>query len=349
MGIDRRVLRWYGLYKRDLPWRKTRDPYNIWISEIIFQQTRINQGLDYYRRFIRKFPDIKTLAQSPVDAVLKQWQGLGYYSRARNLHQAAQYLYRNTLKTLPPEYSELIKLQGIGSYTAAAIASIAFNKPVAVVDGNVYRVLSRFYGMYTPIDSPRAKKIFLEKAQSILDKKNPGDHNQAMMELGALICLPKNARCGDCPVSSDCYALNHKKVNELPVKSKKSKTTTRHFIYLVISDEHKNIYIKKRDTKDIWQGLYDFPLLEKNIGIIKKSKDILSVMGTNKYNIGSISQPFNHKLTHQTIVARFVKINMKSGDVEDSKSWIPVKPAKLKQFAWPKLIENYLPEIHRSV
>ena len=342
MCINRRVLRWYEQYKRDLPWRKTNDPYHIWISEIIFQQTRISQGLVYYKRFVGRFPNVAALARAREDTVLKYWEGLGYYSRARNLHKTAKYLYKNNFKNLPSGYSELLGLKGIGSYTAAAIASIAFNKPVALVDGNVYRVLSRYYGIFTPIDSSSGKKLFLEKAGSLMNHEKPGDHNQAMMELGALVCLPRNALCNECPIRDRCYARIHNKIDDLPVKLKKIKPRKRYFFYFVFSDEHQNIYIKKREDKDIWQGLYDFPMVEKNISTVKPETFLPAFLSTDRFSVVGISRPYIHKLTHQTIMARFVKINIRSQYLKKYTGWIRVSSPRLKNFAFPTLIVNYL-------
>ncbi len=259
--IAKIIEKWYEENKRDLPWRNSPSAYKIWLSEIILQQTRINQGISYYNKFIEKYPAIQQLAQAPIEDVLKLWQGLGYYSRARNLHITARRITNDCNGNFPSDYKELLSLNGIGEYTAAAIASMAFNIPVAVVDGNVFRVLSRLYGIKTGITSAAGKKLFRLKAQEILNHKKPGIHNQAMMELGALICLPRNPLCNQCPLNMRCYAYKYRLVNELPVKKVNGKTRERYFHYLHIS-YRGSTFIHKRQQKDIWNSLFEFPLIE---------------------------------------------------------------------------------------
>ena len=266
MDFTQKIINWYLVNKRDLPWRNTKDPYHIWISEIILQQTRVEQGRPYYEKYVTQYPNIVDLANAPEDAVMKLWQGLGYYSRARNMHATAKMVKELHKGIFPDTYQEILQLKGIGEYTAAAISSFSYNLPHAVVDGNVYRVLSRFFGIDTPIDSTIGKKKFQETATAILDTNNPGLHNQAMMEFGAMLCKPQNPLCAECPVNTACYALQHKCVDALPVKSKRVKPRDRHFNYLYITYQD-GFFIRKRTGKDIWTDLYDFPLIESEQGI----------------------------------------------------------------------------------
>jgi A/G-specific adenine glycosylase len=244
------IYKWYNINKRDLPWRNTSDPYKIWLSEIILQQTRVEQGKKYYLNFVEKYPDVHKLAQANEDEVLKLWQGLGYYSRARNLHVTAKYVSRKLNGKFPNDFAELQQLKGIGNYTAAAIASIAFNLPHAALDGNIYRVLSRYFGIATPINSVAGKQDFTQLANEILNKTNPGMHNQALMEFGALQCTPKSPNCFACPINETCYALIKKHVEKLPVKNKNVKQTTRFFYYYYI-DDGKYTFLEKRTKADI--------------------------------------------------------------------------------------------------
>ena len=252
---------WYSLNKRDLPWRTTRDPYLIWLSEIIMQQTRIDQGLAYYNRFANEFPTVSDLASASEDQVLKLWQGLGYYSRARNLHFTAKYIKEQYNGIFPNNYKSILSLKGIGEYTAAAIASISFNLEYPAVDGNVYRVLSRYFGISTPIDSGTSKKAFYELAKELIKGNDPGMHNQALMEFGALQCTPKNPDCANCPLNERCYAFLNKKINELPAKQNKTKQRDRYFNYIVFLNKNQT-WLQKRTGNDIWKNLYEFPVVE---------------------------------------------------------------------------------------
>ncbi|HYG16163.1 MAG TPA: A/G-specific adenine glycosylase, partial [Bacteroidia bacterium] len=267
MSFNKIIESWYALNKRDLPWRNTRDPYKIWLSEVILQQTRVNQGMPYYHKFIEKYPDIAAMAGAHEDEVLKLWQGLGYYSRARNMHQAAKMITYELNGKFPITYTDILKLKGVGSYTAAAIASIAGNEPVAVVDGNVYRVLARYFGIDTPIDSTEGRKTFLKLANELINTENPATYNQAVMEFGALQCKPQNPDCGVCPLKISCIALKQKRVDALPVKSKKTAVKARYFNYLFF-EKPGFAHLQKRGQTDIWANLYEFPLAEteKTIG-----------------------------------------------------------------------------------
>ncbi len=270
MSWTEKLLKWYFENKRDFIWRKTNDPYKIWLSEIILQQTRTSQGLPYYNKFIKEYPTIKNLALSSEQNVLKLWQGLGYYSRARNLHFTAKYIQNEYDGNFPNSFEELLSLKGIGDYTASAIASICFDLPHAVVDGNVYRFLSRFFGITTPINSNIAFKEFKKKATSLMDKNQPGNFNQALIEFGALQCKPRKPNCSVCPFIRDCFAFNYNKINLLPVKKKKNKLKSRYYNYLVILDLNGSVIIEKRMGKGIWQNMNQFPLIETN----KKVKNI---------------------------------------------------------------------------
>lgn len=316
MEFSKLLIQWYLQNKRDLPWRKTSDPYPIWLSEIMLQQTRVAQGLPYFLRFIEAFPTIFDLADANEEQVLKLWQGLGYYSRARNLHATAKYVANNLEGKFPAAYKDLLKLKGVGDYTAAAIASIAYGEPVPVVDGNVYRVLSRYFGVNSDISSPAAKKEFTLIASGLLPGDNASHFNQAMMEFGALQCVPKNPNCSICVFNNKCVAYQTGKVNELPVKLKKTKVTSRYFNYLIINDGLGNTLINKRTQKGIWHNLYEFPLLETNS--VVKEEDI--VLLTKSLGLGFVPGTINllnrdvivHKLSHQHLYINFWEIKTSS-------------------------------------
>ncbi len=302
---------------RDLPWRKTNDAYLIWLSEIILQQTRVEQGLPYYLKFAAAYPSVKHFAKAPIDDVLKLWQGLGYYSRARNMHFTANYVLTHLNGKFPNTHDELIKLKGIGSYTAAAIASFSNNEHKAVVDGNVYRVLSRIFNINLPIDSAKGKSEFEKIAQELLPIKDGAMHNQAMMEFGALICKPKNPLCELCPVLLYCQAHKEKTIDSLPVKKSKVKIRVRYFYYLHIENEAQQVFVIKRNaTNDIWLGLYEFPLIEKHTHCDVNSLEFLSeikeLLQNKGVQITQLSQQMKHVLTHQHIYATFIYIKIKS-------------------------------------
>ncbi|MFA9391070.1 MAG: A/G-specific adenine glycosylase [Prolixibacteraceae bacterium] len=342
--FSNKILKWYAQEKRDLPWRDNFDPYSIWISEIILQQTRIDQGTSYYLRFMEKFPTLLSLATANQDEVLKLWQGLGYYSRARNLHFGAQQVLNDYHGIFPTSFLELKKIKGVGDYTAAAIASIAFNEPVAAVDGNVYRVLSRIFGIDEPIDTSSGKKQFAELANQLLDRKNAGDYNQALMEFGALHCKPKQPLCQECPFSKNCFAYTKQIVDVLPVKSKKVKQRHRFFYYLCIH-QNKNIYFKKRTENDIWRNLFDFPLIEFNES--KTTAELFSSVQWNSFfenqtiQINHISNEVIHLLSHQKIHVQFIGIQLISENILPT-NFIKIDKRNIFDLAVPKLIENYL-------
>lgn len=338
--FGQKLLKWYQANKRDLPWRNETDAYKIWLSEIILQQTQVVQGLAYYYRFIQKFPTIELLANAKEDEVLKLWQGLGYYSRARNLHAAAKWVCEVHGAKFPSNYAEILKLKGVGVYTAAAIASFAYNLPYAVVDGNVYRLLSRVFGITTPIDSSIGKKQFQELANNLLDKNLPGLNNQAIMEFGSQFCKPVKPDCNSCVFTDKCVAATKGLVSELPIKEKKLKTRTRYFNYLVVVDEMQNTLLKKRKDKDIWKGLYEFVLIETDTKT--EVEKVLMQFNKNKktrQSILHVSKEYKHVLSHQILLAQFVVIKLKQLPSNSYKK-TPLK--SLEKYAFPRLIEKFL-------
>lgn len=344
--FSEKIINWYIKNKRDLPWRNTRDAYLIWLSEIILQQTRVEQGMEYYLKFASEFPTVKQLAKADNEKVMKLWQGLGYYSRARNLHATAKMIVENHNGKFPNEYSQILSLKGIGEYTAAAIASFAFDKPHAVVDGNVYRVLARVFGIKTPIDTGQGKKEFSALANELLNSKNPALHNQAIMEFGALHCKPLSPDCKACVLNSMCFAYENNCVSELPIKAKTTKVRNRYFYYLVLRKKGI-IAVNKRLGKDIWTNLYDFPMIETSTELsienLLLTKEWKKFFGKNNYSILSVSETYRHILSHQRIFARFIEIDS-AVPLEKiiPSSAIIIKEKDLEKFAVPKLIDNYL-------
>lgn len=333
---------WYRQNKRDLPWRKVKDPYLIWLSEVILQQTRVDQGLKYYHAFSEAFPTVEDLAKAKEDKVLKLWQGLGYYSRARNLHASAKQILIEYKGVFPKSYNELLKLKGVGSYTAAAISSFAFNEARAVVDGNVYRVLSRIFGMDVPIDSVKGKSVFQNLANELLDKKHPGNYNQAIMEFGSQYCKPINPDCDHCIFSDRCMAFTNNKVSFFPVKEKKTKVRHRYFHYLIIVDNSDRIIINKRKEKDIWAGLYDFPLIETEKSLDPKkliSTDVFKDYAGKNPDLLFTSKLYKHILSHQILQVRFSVVKRKGTHAGKMKM---ASRKSLTKFAFPRLIEIFL-------
>ena len=307
-----RLLNWYGPNKRELPWRNTNDPYIIWLSEVILQQTRVAQGLPYFEKFLQNYPKVQDLAHAPDDEVMRLWQGLGYYSRARNLHQCAKDVVEIHAGVFPGSYKGLLMLKGVGSYTAAAIASFAFGESIAVVDGNVFRVLSRYFGIETDIASPRGKKEFENLANQIIPKSQPGEFNQSIMEFGSLQCKPRNPDCTQCPLMEGCFAFQKDMVDQLPFKAKKIKVKERFFTYLHITCGSETI-IRQRKSGDIWQGLHDFPLIEGQDLELEKQHDFLIDFELNSFQptISLNSEKiFKHLLTHQRIFAKFISLGI---------------------------------------
>ncbi|WP_339915994.1 A/G-specific adenine glycosylase [Yeosuana marina] len=310
MVFSKTIIHWYSNNKRDLPWRQTIDPYRIWLSEIILQQTQIKQGLPYYESFTKEFPSIFHLAKAQESEVLKLWQGLGYYSRARNLHTTAKYIAEELNGVFPNTYEGLLQLKGVGDYTASAIASICFNEATAVVDGNVYRVLSRYFGIKTPINSSKGSKEFKLLAQDLIDKQNPAEFNQAIMEFGAIQCKPQNPNCEDCPFQNSCVALQTKTINELPIKLKTIKVSKKHFNYLVFLSKDKKTFLEKREGKGIWQNLYQFPLLESkrhlDVNDIEKHINKNELLKNVDYELSLYNEAvIIHKLSHQHLYVKF--------------------------------------------
>jgi len=341
MNFSKSLIQWYLQNKRDLPWRNTIDPYHIWLSEIMLQQTRVAQGLPYYLRFTDAFPAVFDLAKASEEEVLKLWQGLGYYSRARNLHKTAQQIAFELDGEFPKTYAELLKLKGIGEYTAAAIASFSYNENVPVVDGNVYRVLSRYFDVETDIAASGAKKEFTQLAAELLPKGEANLFNQAIMEFGALQCVPKNPNCTLCIFKHSCAALQKKKVATLPIKSKKIKVKTRFFSYLVFRDEANNTIIEKRTQKGIWHNLYEFPLIETDHEITNfQLEELLQKQPLADNKMLSISR-FNsdlivHKLTHQHLNIHFWEVKLE-GLLSGGTDWESVK-----KLPFPIVIHNFI-------
>lgn len=338
---------WYQNNKRNLPWRHTLNPYKIWLSEIILQQTRVEQGLPYYLKFTDIYKTIVDFANADLNDILKLWQGLGYYSRARNMHIAAQFIRDKYYGVFPNNYNELIKLKGIGTYTAAAIASFAFNESKAVVDGNVFRVIARFAGIYTDINSTIAKYEFANIANELLDKKNPAIHNQAMMELGAMVCKPQNPDCNNCPINNSCFAFSNNEQKKLPVKIKKVKVKTRYFNYFIF-ENNGNTYLNQRGGNDIWQGLFEFPLIEKPL--FTNEIEVLNELIEHKYfdDISDLKivfmENYKHILTHQILQAGFWKITSKVKP-NLSNNFKEIKIDAINNYAVPKLLEKLISNV----
>ena len=339
------LLRWYAGHHRPLPWKGEKNPYLIWLSEIILQQTRVEQGLPYFEKFKEQYPTVTDLAHASEDEVMKMWEGLGYYSRARNLHATAKFIANKLGGEFPETYDAIRALKGVGDYTAAAIASFAFDLPYAVVDGNVYRVLSRYFGIGVPVDTTTGKKLFVQLAQELLDETQPGPYNQAIMDFGATHCMPAAPKCVECPLQPRCEAFFQQKTDRLPVKSKKLERRQRFFNYLIINQKDC-VFIKKRTGKDIWRNLYDFPLIETDAlpegrERMLKHDNWLRWLGPGPYRILRISSPFKQELTHQQIIARFWEIEVDTHFSPDKTSWIRTQRSELKKFAFPKIIDLY--------
>jgi A/G-specific adenine glycosylase len=338
------LLKWNRIQNnRQMPWKGEKDPYKIWLSEIILQQTRVEQGLDYYHRFIERFPDVHKLAKAKDQVIFKLWEGLGYYTRCRNLIAAARYISKELKGKFPGTYEEINALKGVGPYTASAISSFAFNLPHAVVDGNVFRVLSRVFGISKSIDSTEGKKYFTQLANDLLDKKQPGIYNQAIMDFGAVVCKPAIPLCSTCVFNKTCFAFLDKKVNELPVKEKKISIKKRWFYYLVIEQENK-IAIRQRTGKDIWNQLYEFPMIEKeretSSETILQEAEKSGWLSKKKYEVVAISPLFKQQLSHQLISGQFIKIKLQKKDMAKiDMLWI--KARQLKNYAFPKFITQY--------
>ena len=336
------IINWYRQNKRNLPWRLTKDPYKIWLSEIILQQTKVDQGLNYYVKFCNNYPTIQDLANAEEQQILTDWQGLGYYSRARNLHTTAKTILNTYNGTFPNTYDNILKLKGVGSYTAAAISSFAFDLPHAVVDGNVYRVLSRLYDLDTPIDSSEGIKQFNYLANELLNKKHPAEHNQAIMEFGALQCTPTNPNCTSCPLAQTCLAQKKGTISQRPVKKSKTKVRNRYLHFLHIETEDQ-IIITQRTEKDIWQNMFQFPLIEKT------SLEELSVVQaeielTYNIKISDVKSNIKHILSHQHLYTTFWKTNTIPEKIRSDKAYFIIPKEALTSYPIPRVIDRYFEE-----
>jgi A/G-specific adenine glycosylase len=345
--IEQKIIKWYQSNKRDLPWRSTKEPYKIWVSEVILQQTRVDQALAYYHAFINKFPDVIDLANAHEQDVLKIWQGLGYYSRARNMHQTAIYIANNLNGKLPESYNELLKLKGIGTYTAAAIASFAWKEAVAVVDGNVFRVLARIFAEISPINTSKGKKVFTKLAADLIQHQQADIFNQAIMEFGALQCTPKKPNCQTCPLQENCLAFANKQVNELPVKIKPPQKKQRFFNYLVIQ-KGETTFIQRRANNDIWKGLFEFPLIETTNKVDNKEffigSELASLIGKVRFTLRGISKLLLHQLSHQTLNVVFFKLSI--DEQEDTSifetNYTKINFSEIKNYPVPRIIEKFI-------
>lgn len=349
MPFSQEIINWYHRHKRDLPWRATKDPYVIWLSEVILQQTRVDQGLPYFERFRERFPTVKDFAEASEDEILRLWQGLGYYSRARNMHHAAKTVMKEHGGQFPTQYNSLIRLKGIGEYTAAAIASFAGGEPHAVVDGNVFRVLARYFGNDSAINSGKGKREFQELANEMLDRDYPGTYNQAIMEFGSLQCKPVRPDCAQCVLRPGCYAANRGEVERLPVKIKSRPSRNRYFHYLLVHDGDQ-ILMNKRGPGDIWENLYELPLIETShaittIGTPKVGEELRrQIIGHfgEKAEVKAISEPVRHVLSHQNIHAHFYLVERVEHLFVKKTGWNFFNTKDLNKLAKPKLIFAFL-------
>lgn len=332
---------------RKMPWKGEKDPYKIWLSEIILQQTRVEQGLQYYERFVKTFPTVSHLATAAETKVFKLWEGLGYYTRCKNLIATAKFIHEELNDQFPQQYENILTLKGIGPYTAAAIGSFAFNLPYAVVDGNVFRVLARYFGISVPTDTTEGKKLFSALANDLLYQKQPGIYNQALMDFGAVICKPQLPLCSDCVMSKRCVALNQGQVQLLPVKEKSIVKRTRWFYYLV-AEFNGELYIRKRGPKDIWENLYEFILVETSESMeVPNVRFIETVLETNNFVIENISALYKQLLTHQTIHGQFVTVKMNEPIL--LKGYKKIDKKGLDKLPFPKFISNYLKDKNVSL
>lgn len=346
MTFSKKILHWYSENKRSLPWRATTDPYCIWLSEIMLQQTRVAQGTPYYIKFIKQFPTVYDLANASEEEVLKLWQGLGYYSRARNLHYTAKIIVEDYNGHFPDTYEELIKLKGVGDYTASAIASISFNQPEPVVDGNVYRVLSRYFGIDIPINSSKGIAYFKNLARELLSHENIRDYNQAIMEFGAIQCTPKKPFCLSCPLNETCIAHQTNSIDIYPAKLKKAKIKKRFFNYLVVLDDDGNTHLIKRTGKGIWRNLYEFPLLETqqevSLNVVKQRLPEILTLQEPHLVYESSDKTVVHKLSHQHLYTKFWIVK--------TKDRLPngLSAKELDKYPVPVLIEEFIKTLKNS-
>ncbi len=334
-----------------MPWKGEKDPYKIWISEIILQQTRVKQGLLYYQKFIEVFPNVKSLATAEEQKVFKLWEGLGYYSRCRNLIASAKYIHEHLGGKFPTKFEEILSLKGIGNYTASAISSFAFNEPYAVLDGNVFRVLARFFGINIPVNTTVGKKYFNQLAQILIDKKNPAEYNQAIMDFGAVICKPRIPMCEECPLQLNCHAFLEQATSVLPVNEKVITRKERFFNYFIV-EYKKNIYVKERTAKDIWQNLNEFLLVETgavlNENNFLKEENVAAIFGKNNLQVKFVSKVFSQTLTHQIIRGKFFHIELQK-PLRSLEKYKLVTKKSLEKLPFPKFITSYLKDKNVSL
>lgn len=344
MAFSEDIIAWYHLHKRDLPWRHTSDPYVIWLSEVILQQTRVEQGRPYFDKFLLHYPDVVSFAAAPEGELLLHWQGLGYYSRARNMHAAAKTVVAEHGGIFPSRYDDLIKLKGIGEYTAAAIASFAANEARPVVDGNVFRVLARYFGIDDAINSTGGRKLFMRLAMELLDEARPGVYNQAIMEFGALQCKPRSPDCANCVLRLDCRSLKEGRVDQLPVKLKGKASRNRYFNYFVVEDGDR-ILMNKRGRGDIWESLYELPLIETSqhmaLHELAANDAVIAHFGPNAV-FRLVGSPVKHVLSHQNLHAQFIAVDRHNGPISKKMEWSYVFIKDLGTLAKPKLIYSFL-------
>ncbi len=352
MKVSSELQQWYAIHKRDLPWRTTKAAYRIWLSEVMLQQTRVAQGINYYLKFTLRYPVIQDMANAPLDEILKLWQGLGYYTRARNMHETAKFVVNNLNGLFPDSFEVLVKLKGIGKYTAAAVASICGREPVAVVDGNVLRVLARYYGIHEPVNSVQGRQVFEDRAFSILDRENPGIHNQAVMELGALVCLPRNPACGNCPLQMECVAYNRGIIDLLPLKSDKKAQKIRYFNYIFLHDG-MHTWLNKRTGKDIWHSLYEFPMIEtsgpvtcEELSSLPEWNELLG--GASAIRMNAKQHRYKHQLSHQTLHCAFYIAEVGEPAAGYKKSLLKTGIDDLALFPVPRIIEKYLSDLKQE-
>jgi A/G-specific adenine glycosylase len=345
MDFKNTIIRWYHENRRDLPWRNTDNPYFIWISEVILQQTRVAQGLDYYNRFTSTFPTIKDLAEANLDRVMKVWQGLGYYTRARNLHGAAKQIMADYSGALPRSYHELLKIKGLGPYSAGAIASFAFKEAVPAIDGNVYRVLSRVFGVFASPETSSGKKEFFNLTMELIDKEHPDTFNQALLDFGAMQCVPRSPDCLACPFSNICYAYRNNLINQLPVKGKKIATRDRFLNYIIVRCKDST-FIQRREAGDIWNSLYEFPLIETKMPVeldaLIEESAWKELFGKEKLQILYISQAIKHLLSHQTLYTKFIIVEISKPSYFLKSNYLRVLIPDVQEYSIPKVIDNFL-------
>ncbi|MFO7934165.1 MAG: A/G-specific adenine glycosylase [Bacteroidales bacterium] len=352
MKISEILPAWYEKNKRDLPWRHTLDPYRVWLSEVILQQTRVKQGLGYYLVFLENFPDVFSLAEAHEDSVMKLWQGLGYYTRARNLHETARVVAGDMGGEMPRRYEDLLKLKGVGSYTAAAIASICFGEPRAVVDGNVARVISRLFGVEEPVNGPQGNRIIARLAEEILDREQPGRHNQALMEFGSLQCIPSGPDCGSCPLAGSCVARGSGRVEMLPVKLPKRKPLKRWMYYYIMVHANGETILTRRNGNDIWRSLYQFPLVESERSL--EDGELAARIQPEllpedvDVTLEKISPEVKHQLTHRTLHAKFIHLRPHQWPDPLPADWLKIPVERLHEFPVPRLITRYLEVVNFS-